>query len=424
MTAPVIRVESLSKRYHIGTRQSYDTLRERLVAAAAEPWRRLRRFGRSSEREQDTIWALKDVSFEVQPGEVVGIIGRNGAGKSTLLKILTRITEPTCGRAELHGRVGSLLEVGTGFHPELTGRENIFLSGAILGMTSQEIRSQFDAIIDFSGIEKFIDTPVKRYSSGMHVRLGFAIAAHLQPEILLVDEVLAVGDAEFQKKCLGKMDDVAKGGRTVLFVSHNMGAVERLCAKAILLEGGCLTEYTCAQDVVGRYMHRCFGQWKSLWETQGEDKLNNKWFRPTRVMVCDSDGVPLAQPNYNNNAVFFRIEGEIQELDRTLLIGYVLETETGTVLFRSKTIDTEPKSRPSLNIGHNILQTQLPKRLLNEGRYVIRPFVWLSRLLCLLNIDDDAVAVSFEISGGMSDSPDWTPRPNDLLAPIFPWVAL
>jgi ABC-type polysaccharide/polyol phosphate transport system ATPase subunit len=238
MTAPVIRVESLSKRYHIGTRQSYDTLRERLVAAAAEPWRRLRRFGRSSEREQDTIWALKDVSFEVQPGEVVGIIGRNGAGKSTLLKILTRITEPTCGRAELHGRVGSLLEVGTGFHPELTGRENIFLSGAILGMTSQEIRSQFDAIIDFSGIEKFIDTPVKRYSSGMHVRLGFAIAAHLQPEILLVDEVLAVGDAEFQRKCLGKMGDVAKGGRTVLFVSHNMGAVQKLCHRSVWLSGG------------------------------------------------------------------------------------------------------------------------------------------------------------------------------------------
>ena len=238
MAQPAIKVEGLSKRYHIGGRRSYDTLRDKIMDAVTSPIRSLRRFGRSSHREEDTIWALKDVSFEVEPGEVVGIIGRNGAGKSTLLKILTRITEPTSGRAELLGRVASLLEVGTGFHHELSGRENIFLSGAILGMTRQETRARFDEIVDFAGVEKFIDTPVKRYSSGMRVRLGFAVAAHLQPEILLVDEVLAIGDAEFQKKCLGKMGDVAKGGRTVLVVSHNMGTIRGLAERSVWLDRG------------------------------------------------------------------------------------------------------------------------------------------------------------------------------------------
>jgi lipopolysaccharide transport system ATP-binding protein len=255
MADPVIHVEGLSKRYHIGVRRQHDTLRDKIMAVATSPIRSLRSFGRSSDREEDVVWALKDASFDVEAGEVVGIIGRNGAGKSTLLKILTRITDPTSGRAELRGRVGSLLEVGTGFHSELTGRENIFLSGAILGMTRGEIKSQLDAIIDFSGVEKFIDTPVKRYSSGMHVRLGFAIAAHLQPEILLVDEVLAVGDAEFQKKCLGKMGDVAKGGRTILFVSHNMAAVQRLCPRAILFSEGHLEQDGTADDVIASYAH-------------------------------------------------------------------------------------------------------------------------------------------------------------------------
>lgn len=254
MPTPAIVVEGLSKQYHIGARENQKTFREAIADALATPFRRLRAFGRSSYREEDTIWALKDVSFEVQPGEVLGIIGRNGAGKSTLLRILTRITEPTQGRAILNGRVGSLLEVGTGFHQELTGRENIYLSGAILGMGKQEIKRKFDEIVDFSGVERFIDTPVKRYSSGMRVRLGFAVAAHLDPEILLIDEVLAVGDAEFQKKCLGKMDAVAKGGRTVLFVSHNMAAAQQLCGRGVYLDGG---KVACDGDIhaaVARYL--------------------------------------------------------------------------------------------------------------------------------------------------------------------------
>ena len=248
MTDIAICVDNLGKRYRIGAREKRaNTLRERLENLAASPFDYLLRTLRGPS-EEEIIWALKDVSFEVKHGEVLGIIGRNGAGKSTLLKILSRITEPTTGQAEVYGRIASLLEVGTGFHPELTGRENIYLNGAILGMTSAEIDSKFDEIVDFSGVEKFIDTPVKRYSSGMFVRLAFSVAAHLEPEILLVDEVLAVGDVEFQQKCLGKMQDVTQQGRTVLFVSHNMASIKSLCNRAILLNSG---QIVCDGDVEG-----------------------------------------------------------------------------------------------------------------------------------------------------------------------------
>jgi len=234
---PIIAAENVGKQYQIGTQSAaYSTMREALTNAVFS----LRRVGNRSDRNKQKIWALRDVSFTVNPGEVVGIIGRNGAGKSTLLKILSRVTEPTEGRVVLHGRVGSLLEVGTGFHPELTGRENVLLNGSILGMSRKEILRQFDQIVDFAEVRQFIDTPVKRYSSGMYLRLAFAVAAHLEPEILVVDEVLAVGDVSFQKKCLGKMGEVAKEGRTVLFVSHNMAAISALCTKAMVLSQGCI----------------------------------------------------------------------------------------------------------------------------------------------------------------------------------------
>lgn len=234
---PIVRATNLGKQYTIGTREAaYDTLRDSIGQIVRAPLRRFR--SGNGKRNVDTIWALKDATFDVKPGEVVGIIGSNGAGKSTLLKVLSRITEPTTGRVELYGRVASLLEVGTGFHPELTGRENIYLNGAILGMKKTEIDSKFDRIVDFSELERFLDTPVKRYSSGMYMRLAFAVAAHLEPEILVVDEVLAVGDAQFQKKCLGKMSDVATEGRTVLFVSHNMNAVKTLCKRTIWVDEG------------------------------------------------------------------------------------------------------------------------------------------------------------------------------------------
>jgi lipopolysaccharide transport system ATP-binding protein len=234
----MIQVEGLSKQYRIGiAKQRYDTLRDQ-IASSFKRLFQLNGRGSSTNRSSDSFWALKDVSFEVKQGEVLGIIGRNGAGKSTLLKILSRITEPTEGRAHIYGRLACLLEVGTGFHRELTGRENIYLNGAILGMKRTEIERKFDEIVDFSGVEKFIDTPVKHYSSGMYVRLAFAVAAHLEPDVLIVDEVLAVGDAGFQAKCLGKMESVAREGRTVLFVSHNMAAIENLCDRVILLDMG------------------------------------------------------------------------------------------------------------------------------------------------------------------------------------------
>jgi lipopolysaccharide transport system ATP-binding protein len=288
MSEIAIRVEKLSKRYQIGVaQQRHDTLRDALGANLA----RLRptRHGPRAARHAEEFWALQDVSFEVKRGEVVGIIGRNGAGKSTLLKILSRITEPTSGQAQIHGRVGSLLEVGTGFHPELTGRENIYLNGAILGMRRFEIERKFDEIVAFAEIEKFLDTPVKRYSSGMYVRLAFAVAAHLEPEILLVDEVLAVGDAAFQKKCLGKMGDVAREGRTVLFVSHNMAAVQSLCNTSVLLSDGSIAARGLTEDVTRIYL--------AAGVQTGEAQFNGSTPRQgngvaqyTRAKMLDEDG--------------------------------------------------------------------------------------------------------------------------------------
>jgi len=275
MSKPVISVENLSKAYQIGLKEEIpDTLVSAMTSMIRAPFKnfnRLRRLdtSRQNGESEDIFWALRDVSFEVQEGEVLGVIGRNGAGKSTLLKTLSRITEPTSGRAVIRGRVSSLLEVGTGFHPELSGRENVYLNGTILGMTKREIDRKFDEIVDFSGVEKFLDTPIKRYSSGMKVRLAFAVAAHLEPEILIIDEVLAVGDAEFQKRCMGKMQEVAKGGRTVLFVSHNMAAVVTLCTKGVLLQRGNTKYIGTAKEAVASYMKQFSGT------TSGTTDLRN-----------------------------------------------------------------------------------------------------------------------------------------------------
>jgi len=287
MSDIAIRVENLSKQYRIGQREAaYKTLRESVMKLFS------RRDGKT-----DSIWALKDVSFEVECGQVVGIIGHNGAGKTTLLKILSRVTEPTEGRVYISGRVGSLLEVGTGFHPELTGRENIFLNGAILGMRKTEIERQFDEIVAFAEIEKFIDTPVKRYSSGMYIRLAFAVAAHLKPEILLVDEVLAVGDARFQKKCLGKMGNVAESGRTVLFVSHNLRAVSNLCQRTILLQDGAVAAIGWTDEIVSSYLQQVANNigYASAVIQSPEDPT--KLAQITRVCILDGSSTPSLQHN-------------------------------------------------------------------------------------------------------------------------------
>jgi len=289
-----IRVEGLGKRYRIGhAKEAYRTLRDTLANAALAPIRRVRNFGRASYREEDTIWALRDISFEVPEGEVLGVIGANGAGKSTLLKILTRITEPTEGMAELTGRVGSLLEVGTGFHQELTGRENVFLSGAILGMEKREVARKFGQIVEFSEIGKYIDTPVKRYSSGMRVRLGFSVAAHLEPEILLIDEVLAVGDVAFQRKCWGAMENVSSGGRTILLVSHNMNSVQRLCQRALLLREGRLTMIGPVDEVVDAYLAGA-QQDGSTDLAQRTDRSGDGRLQFDRLWFADAAGEPVS----------------------------------------------------------------------------------------------------------------------------------
>jgi lipopolysaccharide transport system ATP-binding protein len=320
---PAIRVDNLSKRYHIGQKgQGYRTLRESLTGSVAGVWNGLKRVGarlagkgRAEAGEgHDEFWALRDVSFEVQPGEVVGIIGRNGAGKSTLLKILSRITEPTSGRAEVRGRMGSLLEVGTGFHQELTGRENVYLNGSILGMSRREIDRKFDEIVAFSEIEQFLDTPVKRYSSGMYVRLAFAVAAHLDPDILVVDEVLAVGDAAFQRKCLGTVGAAALSGRTVLLVSHNMAAIQSLCRSILFLRGGMIDHYGSPEVGIKRYLGDV---------TIGAAAVVNLADHPARRKGCipliqsfrllDEDGNPVSRVKAGDN---IEIELTIASLQR------------------------------------------------------------------------------------------------------------
>ena len=306
MSEAVIKVEGMGKRYRVGERERYYALRDVLTRALTAPFRR-----NGQRRPADYLWALRDVSFDIQQGEVVGLIGRNGSGKTTLLKILSRITRPTAGFAEVHGRVGSLLEVGTGFHPELTGRENVYLSGAVLGMRKAEINRKFDEIVAFSGVERFLDTALKHFSTGMQMRLAFSVAAHLEPEILLVDEVLAVGDLEFQKKCLGKMEDVSKGGRTIVFVSHQMNQIRRLCQRVLWIDAGQVRRDGPAEAVIGAYEQSSLSAahaepressshesvWFSGWEVVrrrgGESNSVSEGSEPVsiRVRVCNQQSI-------------------------------------------------------------------------------------------------------------------------------------
>lgn len=312
-----IKVENLGKAYRLGAKtERADTFVEAMMNFAKAPLRNFQRLRglntfKNNEESEDILWALKDVSFDVRHGEVVGIIGRNGAGKSTLLKILSRIVEPTEGRVEIRGRVSSLLEVGTGFHPELSGRENVYMNGTILGMKKGEIDRKFDEIVEFSGVERFLETPVKRYSSGMKVRLAFAVAAHLEPEILIIDEVLAVGDAEFQKKCLGKMQDVAGGGRTVLFVSHNMGAVQNLCRRAVLLKHGRKVDEGPSGQIIREYLQGLGAKNESVLSLSNPDRKNCGFFRLTEAFLSVGNGPPTESIIAGDNIAFnFRYESD------------------------------------------------------------------------------------------------------------------
>ena len=292
----VIKVEGIGKRYKVAQREAYQTLRETLVRQAKAPLQWMRK-NREATEKKNGYWALRDVNFEVRRGEVMGLVGRNGAGKSTLLKILSRITEPTTGHVDLWGRVGSLLEVGTGFHNELSGRDNIYFSGSMLGMRKAEIDRKFDEIVAFAEIDRFLDTPVKRYSSGMYMRLGFAIAAHLEPEILLVDEVLAVGDTAFQKKCMGKMDEVASHGRTILFVSHNLAAIQSLCQRTVWIDGGQVAGVGPTRDIVENYLASSASKSDTDDLRERQDRTGDGTARITAVTIEATDGSPVLRTN-------------------------------------------------------------------------------------------------------------------------------
>jgi homopolymeric O-antigen transport system ATP-binding protein len=390
MTDIAIRCEGLSKRYRIGERESYKALRDVISDAAAAPFRRLRSAlanGNGSAQSplsgtgssdphlpirnpQSTIrnsfWALDDVSFEVTRGEVVGIIGRNGAGKSTLLKILSRVTKPTKGHAEIHGRVGSLLEVGTGFHPELTGRENIYLNGAILGMRKAELVRKFDEIVAFAEVEKFIDTPVKRYSSGMYVRLAFAVAAHLEPEILVIDEVLAVGDAAFQKKCLGKMGEVAHGGRTVLFVSHHMGAIRNLCSEVIWLDDGKVKAHDDAATAVDTYLRTVQHRSGSSIDLTQTKRLSGFGERLLLKSISFNNGGPIL----HGEPLLVEIEFETKSEIHDAAFGFGFSSFEGT---RIMSVDSDllaPQRQLPKNHAGSVTAT-IPQLQLQPGQYAL-----------------------------------------------------
>jgi lipopolysaccharide transport system ATP-binding protein len=370
MSDYAIQVVGLGKEYQLGGDSSnYRTLRDTISDTLTWPVRLLR--GQLRNRAEK-IWALRDVSFEVKPGHVLGVIGRNGAGKSTLLKILSRVTEPTAGYAEIRGRVGSLLEVGTGFHPELSGRENIYLNGAVLGMKRREIARKFDEIVEFSGVSKFIDTAVKHYSSGMYLRLAFSVAAHLEPEILVVDEVLAVGDAEFQRKCLGKMSDVAEAGRTVLFVSHNMSAILRLTEESIVLDRGQLVYRAPTRQAVDYYMSSGLSQsGERIW-SDDEVPADAAPFKPISMRVRDPKG-NVAETVQSRQPLEFEIEYELAQPIQGLRVGLYLQSLRGEVILTSFDTD-EPKQYDKYGTraaGHYVSRAALPPNFLNEGQYLL-----------------------------------------------------
>jgi len=407
---PIIQVKHISKHYNIGMDRTYKTLSGSITDAVRSPVQTLKGIG----KQHDSFWALKDINFEVERGEVLGIIGRNGAGKSTLLKILSRITSPTEGEIRLRGRVGSLLEVGTGFHPELTGRENVYFNGAILGMRKREIDDKFDEIVKFSGVEKFLDTPVKRYSSGMQVRLAFSVAANLDPEILIVDEVLAVGDAEFQKKCLGKMSEVAEGGRTVLFVSHNLAAVTRLCQRGICLDNGTIVYQGECKEVIERYLTESSHNLSSA--VLPPKSINTMRLR--EIQILNDANEPSKQIDIGKP---FRVQVKY-DVNKNVKSAHVIcffNTIDGINVFGCGDADVSPERLGERRIGRYCGEFEVPAFLLGEGIYSIT--VSLSVPFGEI-FDRHENIIGFEIIDLSSKRRDWQHRRRPgLLGIEIPW---
>jgi lipopolysaccharide transport system ATP-binding protein len=425
MTDIAVHLQNISKQYHIGKKiEKYETLRDKVADAFIAPFRRTRKLlsGQATGASEldETIWALEDISFDIEHGESVAIIGRNGAGKSTLLKVLSRITEPTTGYAEIRGRVSSLLEVGTGFHPELTGRENVYLNGAILGMRRIELDHKFDEMVAFAEVEKFVDTPVKHYSSGMQLRLAFAVAAHLEPEILIVDEVLAVGDAAFQRKCINKMQEVGKQGQTILFVSHNMQAVTRLCNRGILLQEGRVIADGPTQDVIHAYM-----------EAGVETAASQEWPDPATapggeiarlraVRVCNEHG-QVSDMFDVRSPIFIEMEYEVLQGDFPLMPHFHLYNEEGMHLFA--TIDQDPawrrRRRPA---GHYVSRVKIPGNFMTDGRFYVHCNMLVLNPRSRQFVCHDVVA--FRVMDNIGDGTargDWTETMGGVVRPLLQW---
>ncbi len=419
MSETVIKVENISKLYRlgqVGRKTLHDDINRWLykITGKEDPYLKIgQENDRAKKGDSEYVWALRDINFEMQRGEVLGIIGRNGAGKSTLLKILSRVTAPTSGNVKIKGRIASLLEVGTGFHPDLSGRDNIFLNGAILGMTKKEIRNKFDAIVDFAGVERYIDTPVKRYSSGMYVRLAFAVAAHLEPDILIVDEVLAVGDAEFQKKCLGKMKDASvQDGRTVLFVSHNMTAVKSLCSRAIMLDNGFLRINANVDGAVSSYLkagseianHKIFAKELSLVDIEiHELKIYPAGKQITDAIIEGEEIEFLTRLTVHNNA------------SEKYHITYQMYNETGDVIFSFSHV------RDGINLknGTNELTCRFPGKFFNTGSFYITMLIVRNDTEVILREKD---IISFTIIDAAKEPGSWFGKSVGSLKPSFTWV--
>ncbi len=400
MSQVSIHIEHLSKQYTIGQKEPYKTFRDTIAKAVNESFNSLMRTNVAEPVESRKFWALRDITLDIEEGEIVGIVGRNGAGKSTLLKVLSRITSPTDGYAEVHGRIGSLLEVGTGFHPELTGRENIYLSGAILGMSRAEINSKFNEIVEFAGMGRFIDTPIKRYSSGMNLRLGFAVAAHLDTEILMVDEVLAVGDASFQKKCLGKMSELTKEeGKTVLFVSHNMNAVNRLCKKCIWLDAGKLVDYGDTKSIIEKYIRANVENGAQINFSANPDKRMQ--FRAIRVI--DQDG-NIASNIPDNQTATIECDIEVKDnIKEDVYFGLTLQNSEGINVLFADSRDVDNKFPTQFLPGNYTISIRIPPLLAPGFYYVSMGISTVSMMpldyyetvcsLNLVNYDSQRIAV-------------------------------
>ena len=412
----VIKVENVSKRYRLGVQDKAYTFAGQLKNTLTYPVRNFRRIAQlkkfDEENDPSVFWALKDINFEVNQGEVLGIIGRNGAGKSTLLKVLSRITEPTSGQIKIKGRVSSLLEVGTGFHPELTGRDNVYMNGTILGMTKKEIDVKFDEIVDFSGVEQHIDTHVKFYSSGMKVRLGFSVAAHLEPEILIIDEVLAVGDFEFQKRCLGKMDDVAKSCRTVLFVSHNMASVRMLCSKGLILNSGQISKIGDVDNSVNEYLGLKSTQSMAFKELLD---VGSKFLKLNYIAFKNSSG-KIVNNFTNQEEINIELSFDIRKESDDIKLLMTLSNQLGVEILTSFHNDYRQKT---FNKGINTIQLCIPKLLLYQGKYFVTIKAGIHNVKWIYELDN---VLSFDV--------DFQPLNNKMLnknkrtsviAPVIEW---